>query len=226
MNFTTRPAAQMKLIGGWLCLDFVNTAGGRQAIPGRNPLAYTVSRDKLQDYGDLLAWSLHTGLISEAQAQSLWRESQLRSEAAQDVLRRAVTLREAIYCLCQAIIKKLPPASSDLAVLNRELAIARQFRQLVASSQGFDWQWSAAKKALDRFLWAIAESAAQLLTAGELNRLKQCPGESCGWLFADTSKNRSRQWCDMQDCGNLAKVRRFRSRPGNKQRDNGKAIQN
>jgi predicted RNA-binding Zn ribbon-like protein len=61
-------------------------------------------------------------------------------------------------------------------------------------------------------LWLIADSAAEMLTTSDLSRLKQCPGDDCGWLFEDTSKNRRRQWCDMQDCGNLAKVRRFRSR--------------
>jgi predicted RNA-binding Zn ribbon-like protein len=61
-------------------------------------------------------------------------------------------------------------------------------------------------------LWLIADSAAEMLTTGDLSRLKQCPGDDCGWLFEDTSKNRRRQWCDMQACGNLAKVRRFRSR--------------
>jgi predicted RNA-binding Zn ribbon-like protein len=61
-------------------------------------------------------------------------------------------------------------------------------------------------------LWHIADSAAEFLTTGDLTRLRECSGEDCGWLFEDTSKNRSRQWCDMRDCGNLAKVRRFRTR--------------
>jgi len=44
-----------------------------------------------------------------------------------------------------------------------------------------------------------------------------CPGEGCGWLFFDTSKNRSRRWCAMEDCGNRAKARRHyrRSRARN-----------
>jgi predicted RNA-binding Zn ribbon-like protein len=109
----------------------------------------------------------------------------------------------------------MPTQASDLTLLNQELTIARQHRQLVATADGFDWQWTASKRAIDRMLWAVAESAAQLLTIGELSRLKQCPGERCGWLFADTSRNRSRQWCIMEDCGNVAKVRRFRSRSAN-----------
>jgi len=31
-------------------------------------------------------------------------------------------------------------------------------------------------------------------------------------MFLDTSRNGRRHWCDMKDCGNLAKVRRFRQR--------------
>jgi predicted RNA-binding Zn ribbon-like protein len=59
-------------------------------------------------------------------------------------------------------------------------------------------------------LWPVARSAAELLTSGDLARVGQCPGEECGWLFLDTSRAGRRQWCDMADCGNLAKVRRFR----------------
>lgn len=43
-------------------------------------------------------------------------------------------------------------------------------------------------------------------------RLKRCANRDCGWVFVDTSKNRSRQWCEMRTCGNRANVRRFRAR--------------
>jgi hypothetical protein len=39
--------AEMKFIGGCICLDFVNTVGGR--VTGRD----IVLRDKLKDYPDL-----------------------------------------------------------------------------------------------------------------------------------------------------------------------------
>ena len=35
-----------------------------------------------------------------------------------------------------------------------------------------------------------------------------CDGDGCAWLFIDTSKNRTRRWCDMAICGNRAKARR------------------
>jgi predicted RNA-binding Zn ribbon-like protein len=58
----------------------------------------------------------------------------------------------------------------------------------------------------------VSGSAAELLTSTELARVRECGGENCGWMFLDNSRNHSRHWCDMQDCGNRAKVRRFRQR--------------
>ncbi len=80
------------------------------------------------------------------------------------------------------------------------------------TSAGYAWTWADDPNALDRMLWPLVRSAAELLVTGDLSRVRVCGGERCGWLFVDTSKNRSRRWCDMQDCGNVAKVRRFRTR--------------
>jgi predicted RNA-binding Zn ribbon-like protein len=55
-------------------------------------------------------------------------------------------------------------------------------------------------------------AAAALLVSPEQARLRRCGGDGCGWLFLDRSRNRSRHWCTMDDCGNLSKVRRFRRR--------------
>jgi predicted RNA-binding Zn ribbon-like protein len=56
----------------------------------------------------------------------------------------------------------------------------------------------------------VARSAAELLQSEELGRVRRCDGEDCRWLFLDTSRSRNRRWCDMADCGNTAKVRRYR----------------
>jgi predicted RNA-binding Zn ribbon-like protein len=43
-------------------------------------------------------------------------------------------------------------------------------------------------------------------------RLKACHALDCGWVFLDASRNASRRWCDMGDCGNRAKGAAFRER--------------
>ncbi|MBW8732827.1 MAG: CGNR zinc finger domain-containing protein [Asticcacaulis sp.] len=48
--------------------------------------------------------------------------------------------------------------------------------------------------------------------AGKLT-LKLCANHtSCGWLFADTSKNGRRRWCAMQTCGTISKMAALRRR--------------
>jgi predicted RNA-binding Zn ribbon-like protein len=39
-----------------------------------------------------------------------------------------------------------------------------------------------------------------------------CAAQDCSWVFLDTSKNKKRRWCDMSDCGNREKARRFLSK--------------
>jgi predicted RNA-binding Zn ribbon-like protein len=74
------------------------------------------------------------------------------------------------------------------------------------------WNIGSANTEPASIIWQIALSVLGLSVSDKLNRVKECPGENCGWLFLDTSKNGSRQWCDMKDCGNLAKVRRYRGK--------------
>ena len=61
-----------------------------------------------------------------------------------------------------------------------------------------------------RLLLAIECLQAQ----GAWPRLKACTDEGCQWAFFDTTRNRSRTWCSMEECGNREKTRRYRARRG------------
>jgi predicted RNA-binding Zn ribbon-like protein len=45
-----------------------------------------------------------------------------------------------------------------------------------------------------------------LLASIEITRVKQCPGPTCGWVFLDVTRNRSRRWCNSAECGNRSRV--------------------
>ena len=206
-------AAEMRLVGGRLCLDFVNTVDGRKHDPSqKKSLNSLVLGDKLKDYSDLVAWSQHSGIITVSEASRLIKESKQKPAAANAVLARAIALREALYRILKATVMESVPRSIDLETVNDELLKARKNERLISADEGFKWEWAGEPTALDRMLWSIAQSAADFLSKADLSRLRECGGEECGWLFEDTSRNRSRQWCHMQDCGNVAKVRRFRTR--------------
>lgn len=207
-------AAQVKLVGGQLCLDFVNTVDGRGSYSPRSnsPSGNNVLGDKLGNYSDLVEWSQHAGIITAPESRRLIEEGRRSVTEAAKVFERAVALREALYRIFKARLTGGMPRSIDLDIVNDELQRARSHERLTRAGDGFKWEWVGPGAALDRMLWSIAHSGAEYLTAGDLSRLRECGGEECGWLFEDTSKNRSRQWCLMQDCGNLEKVRRFRAR--------------
>jgi predicted RNA-binding Zn ribbon-like protein len=65
---------------------------------------------------------------------------------------------------------------------------------------------------LDAAFARIAGIMREAMLSGEWLRLKVCPADDCLWAFYDRSRNRSRTWCRMEDCGNRAKVKAFRER--------------
>lgn len=212
MSETASRAANVNLLGGRLCLDFANTADYHAS---EQPV------ELLTQYQDLVDWSAHAGVIAASTAARLLREAKHRPAEAAAALAQALALRETIYRIFTAIAHGERPRQEDLSQLSAEAGRAFTQSQLVQSGEGFQWEPSGNLTALDAMLYPIARSAAELLTSSELGRVRQCADtlDGCGWLFIDTTRNRSRRWCDMRDCGNRAKVRRFLARQ--RERDTG-----
>lgn len=192
------PLAGLNLIGGRLSLEFVNT------VDTHDP----VLDDKLNRYADLVWWALRVEMLDAAAAEPLCARAEADPAAAAGVLARAVRLREAIYRLFAAATSGYaPPDETDVAVLNGELSRALGWLRVRAEDGEFGWGWEDVAE-LDRVLWPVARDAAELLVSDDLRRVGKCCGDNCDWLYLDTSRNRSRRWCDMQSCGNRAKARR------------------
>jgi len=194
--------AGLNLLGGRLCLDFVNTTEGGHDPP---------TRDWWTSYADLVAWGHHAGALDAAEVAPLLAAATQQPAAAAAVLAAARRLRTALYGLFQAAVTGDSPPLAALTTLNAALAAAESHACLVPAAGGFAWDWPPGAQ-LDRVLWPVARSAADLLTTPDLARVRECAGDSCAWLFVDTSRNGSRRWCDMQDCGNRAKARRHYQR--------------
>jgi predicted RNA-binding Zn ribbon-like protein len=188
-----------------LCLDFTNTVNWHAS---EHPV------EELPTYTDLLAWAQKVGLVTEPEAQRLGRLAARHPAEARAVLERAHALREAVYHLLSATAHAQPADPADLDLINTELPISLVHSRLAPAAEGYALHWPAQVDALDRLLWPVAYSAADLLTHPELlARVGECADDrGCGYLFLDMTKNRSRRWCDMKDCGNRAKARRHYER--------------
>jgi predicted RNA-binding Zn ribbon-like protein len=185
---------KLRIIGGDVALDFVNTEDGDPPL------------ECLRGYGDLVAWGVLVGLLSAEEGERLMGEADLRPGDAEAAYRDALTLRGALYDVFRAVAEDEAPASRDLEILREYEREALSRGKLVQEDRGFRWEWRDGRD-LARILWPIAHAAAGLLTSGTLDRLKLCAG--CYWVFLDTSRNHSRRWCTMEVCGTDEKKRRY-----------------
>lgn len=188
-----------ELSGDALCLDLANTWGGRP-----DPTS-----DRLRSYEDLVRFSLQAGLIGDDEADALLAAANDEPTLTADILTEARELREAIYHVFSARAHDRAIAEEDVAALNRSLERALPRLRLRAGGGCCRWEWSAPAEALDRILWPMVRSAAELLTGADVERIGECDAPTCSWLFLDRSRNRRRRWCDMATCGNRAKARRY-----------------
>lgn len=194
-------SSSYRLLGGALCLNFVNT---------RNWSSAERPYDFFWSYLSLLQWALQLGVLTQPQVERLHQIATQHDREAQAVLEKVGPLRQSIYQIFSAAVQGARAPVEDLALLNGVLSGALSHLQ-VSSEQGrFVWVWTEEDLLLDSVLWRVAQSAGDLLTSERLERVRCCDG--CGWLFLDTTRGGRRRWCDMRLCGNRAKARRHYAR--------------
>lgn len=186
-----------------LGLDFANTAWMR---------ASDHPQETLLSYLDLVAWARQVGFISPSESHHLIETAKRHPGNAESVLSQARELREVIFRIFEAQTQGEQPDQADLDRLNGTLSRAMAGAQLVHTHEGYQWIWETDNRSMEGILAPIVRSVGALLTSDMLQRVGMCADDSCGWLFIDTSKNHSRRWCDMGDCGNRAKQRRHYQR--------------
>jgi predicted RNA-binding Zn ribbon-like protein len=180
---TRRTIENIELWGGDLALDFANTLEGARGEPA--------DKDHLRSYADLVTWARRAGALPE------------RARPRSGDLERARELRAAIYEVFAAVAAGEPPPRRALKVLVG--AHADAVRQ--GTLEDGDWVWAG--RHADRPLWPVAVAAVDLLRSERLSRVKACG--NCRWLFVDRSRNGSRRWCSMDECGVHVKMRRYRA---------------
>lgn len=191
------PFHDLSLAGGRLSLDFLNTVGMHAPLVN----------ERLRTYADLVWWALRVGAVAEPDAEALFAAADADPAGAAQVLAEALALREALYRAFVAARADNGVEEGDLARINGALARTLGHQRIGQGEGGFAWTWAEGAE-LERPLWAVVRDAGELLVSGDLRRVGKCSGDDCDWLYLDTSRNRSRRWCDMQSCGNRAKARR------------------
>jgi len=106
--------------------------------------------------------------------------------------------------------KGLRPA--DLREFNKILASSPLVLRLESCNSVWRLSQARSVSGISRVAADVALSFASMIEAGDPMRIKICANPDCGWVMYDESHNRTRRWCNVKECGNLVKVRRFRAR--------------
>lgn len=203
MTPKSTPTDSFKYVGGELCLDFVNTVDWTET---------GTEEERLQGFTDLVRWGRGAGLLTPGEARRAAELATRDPEAADRAYRAALELRLVLKRTFTGLATRQRAAEARLGEFNGWLQDAVQGARIVAHGAGFEWTWPGFDEDPLGLLWPVVWSAAELLTSPEIERLKMCAGDRCGWLFVDRSRNRRRRWCEMAVCGNRAKARRHYAR--------------
>jgi predicted RNA-binding Zn ribbon-like protein len=195
-----RRPPKFELIGGNVCLDFVNTLDNR---PSAQP------KELLKNYYELARFGEDTGILAPAQLDFFYERAHLEPDEIKEAMRRAINLRESLRAIFTALMNKQKAPQDALNRLNGNLHNAALHSRLVQVEGRLEWRFDDMTSAWDAMLWPIARAAADLLASSDVALVRACSSPTCQWLFLDTSKNHHRRWCSMKQCGNRAKVRKF-----------------
>lgn len=106
-------------------------------------------------------------------------------------------------------------AEFDAGALNRARAVLRASPLVVELGDETQSPWLTATGdpgLVGRAVTLVGAAYLAVRSGSEWSRVKVCAAEDCRWAFLDTSRNGTRRWCDMSDCGNRAKNRVWRER--------------
>jgi len=195
-----RRPPKFELIGGNVCLDFINTLDDRTSAQPKELLA---------NYYELARFGEDTGILTPEQLDYFYENVHLMIDDAADALRRAINLREAMYAVFSALLNRQTVPAVAMDTLNAYIQDAALHSRLVQREERCEWRFDDMGSALDAMLWPIARAAADLLASSDVALVRACSSPTCQWYFLDTSKNHHRRWCSMKQCGNRAKVRKF-----------------
>jgi len=123
-------------------------------------------------------------------------------------LDHARELRESIHAAATAAANQTPLPSSAVQVINA-CSTGGQASSILTPEGGREWRLSftSAEDALS----VVAADAISIVAGERDGKIALCASPTCRAAFFDTSRSRSRRWCDMNTCGNRDKKARFRA---------------
>ena len=204
---------ELPLIAGHPALDLVNTSERGIPLPDHK------AQDFLADARSLVVWAGRAGLIDEAEAERVERAWAHRPESTAAALEAVREVREALHV---ALLAATGPATIEDAARDdalehlhgRWLSALGHSKLVIDAGAEPPVRLLVGTEPASLLVDRAANAALDILRSDDLARVRSCPIDpgGCGWLFLDRTRNRSRRWCRMADCGTHVKARRLTER--------------
>lgn len=143
------------------------------------------------------------------------KEWQLHSPipAKPDEFKQLLQLRELIDRMSAALKEGKSLTEEDIEKLNEIMKAGKLERHLVRDNEKYKVVMSPIKDdSWKQTMSDIAASFADTISDGDALRIRRCANPDCKWIFYDSTRNKSKIYCDNSLCGNLMKVRKFRAK--------------
>ncbi|MFI2289523.1 CGNR zinc finger domain-containing protein [Streptomyces niveus] len=118
-------------------------------------------------------------------------------------------LRESIHAAATAAAVQDALPAPAVRVINDRSAQGQAAAVLTPEGERL-WRLGPATRVEDA-LGVIAADAISVIAGERDGRLALCASPTCRAAFFDTSRSRTRRWCDMNTCGNRQKKARFQA---------------
>lgn len=183
------------LLGGHLALDLANTVSWR-LDPSRR-------QERLVSYERMLDW---LGCATDSARVATLLSARPVTQEQEQALYAVRALRDALICLIDSHLAGEP---SPEAARRHVQQAWQQGLATAVLEPGLPARWTVPLAGPGGVSAFLALEVGRLLQTEDQSRLRRCDGEGCGWLFLDGTRNRSRRWCDPDDCGNRTRVRNY-----------------
>ncbi len=181
-----------KLIGEEISFDFVNTVSWRGTDK---------EHDWLDQPANFIAWAKAAGIIDTRQAKDLKAQP---GDYAMKELQQIYTARADLYNVLTPLAFNKKPGEDSIKKLDAWIHKIIRYRHI--DTKNYEWNWDE-PGSFSEILAPVIWNAAHVLTDLDHSRISHCP--TCNWIFYDKTRNRSRKWCDMDDCGSRNKSLRY-----------------
>jgi predicted RNA-binding Zn ribbon-like protein len=123
-----------------------------------------------------------------------------------------------------AAVHRLRDSVRDVFTAADDPAAATVINQLVSQAgvtprltdhDGYAWHihyFTPGAALADHLALDCGMALAQVVSAGECERLRRCEAPDCDQVLVDLSRNRSKRYCDARTCGNRLHVAAYRER--------------